>query len=682
MADSSRSNPLRTLLFYSALLVAVLVLVGRLIELQVVDNATYVEQAFENRVTRINEPAPRGVIYDRHGVALSLNVPTFAVTLTPAYLPDNPAELEQIFGRLSKLLDMPLTVPGSTPQRPCTPGRGIRDLYDEFKNFTPYSPFKIKCDIDKDIALVIREEAVNMPGVDVIVEPARYYPTSALTAQLVGYMAPIPNPNESEYFNRLYTYYTGRGLLPNRDRIGVFGVEASMQDELAGQNGSQLVEEDAAGQVLRVIAVETETVPGQNLQLTIDVRLQAAAEAALTGRLNFINTYFAQARTTSGVAIVMNPMTGEILAMVSWPTFDNNRFARTIDYDYYQALSEDPDYPLINHAVSVLYPPGSVFKLVTATGAMEEHVIDANKQLNDPGQIIVRNRYFPLDPGKQQIFVCWKKDGHGKIAFVEAIAQSCDVYFYKIGGGWEDEGVEGLGIDRLAHWMELFGFGRFTNVELPAEDPGFIPSSVWKRRRYGENWSTGDTYNAAFGQGYVLSTPLQMLNAINAIINGGYLYQPTIIDKYLDGEGNVITDTQPILLRDRLPISDETIRLIHEGMREAVLSGTLSGDIGVFAGEENTPIVDVPGVNVAGKTGTAEYCDKLAASKNLCVPGQWPTHAWTSLYAPFENPEVSVIVLVYNGGEGSKVAAPVANAILRAYFQLKEADATEGGGAP
>jgi penicillin-binding protein 2 len=253
------------------------------------------------------------------------------------------------------------------------------------------------------------------------------------------------------------------------------------------------------------------------------------------------------------------------------------------------------------------------------------------------------------------------------------------VYFYKIGGGWEEEGVEGLGIDRLARWMELFGFGQFTNVELPAEDPGFIPSSVWKRRRYGENWATGDTYNAAFGQGYVLSTPLQMLNAVNVIINGGYLYQPTLIDKFLDGEGNVLHDTQPILLRDRLPISDETIRLIREGMREAVLTGTLEGNIGIFAGEETTPIVDVPGVNVAGKTGTAEYCDKQAASKNRCEPGNWPTHSWTALYAPYENPEVSVIVFVYNGGEGSKVAAPVANAILRAYFQLKEADTIEGG---
>jgi penicillin-binding protein 2 len=679
MARSTPANPLRLLLFYGSLLTAVVALVAQLLKLQFVEHETYAEQAEENRITRVSDPAPRGVIYDRRGVLLARNVPAFSVTITPAYLPDNAAQVDDIYNRLAKLLNMPLTVPGSTPKAPCAPGRGIRDLVDEGAGFEPYAPVKIKCDIEKDTALIIRELLGDMPGVNVIVEPLRDYPTGALTADLVGYMAPIPDPADAPL---TYEYYTARGFVPNRDRIGVAGVEASMQDILGGQNGSRLVEEDVAGELLRVLGVETETVPGLNVQLSIDVRLQAAAEAALRARMKLYNDYSGEIRATSGVVIVMNPNTGEILAMVSWPTYDNNRFARSIDYDYYVQLAGDPDrgvppdpqYPLLNHAVNILYPPGSVFKIVTATGVLEEGVIDPDRELNDPGKITIRDAYFPTDPGRAKDFVCWNREGHGKVNFTRGIAESCNVYFYKIGGGWEPEGVAGLGIERLNKWMELFGFGQPTGVELPGELSGFIPDSKWKRITWGENWATGDTYNAVIGQGYVHVTPLQMLNAYNVIINGGQLLKPTVVDKILDGEGNVVTDTAPVVLSE-LPIKPESLQLIRAGLRRAVVEGTLAGDINIF-GEVGVPIVDVPGVNVAGKTGTAEYCDQIAWEKNLCIPGQWPAHAWTMLYAPYENPEVSVIVFIYNGKEGSRLAAPVANTVLRAYFSLKDSGAT------
>ena len=661
----------RVLAFYAALFVSAAGLIFRLFQLQILEGPGYVEDAFENRVTRVSDPAPRGILYDRRGTPLVRNVPSFTASITPAYLPDNAAEVEAIYARLSKLLGMPIVVPGSQPQSPCTPGRGIKDLVDEGAGLAPYTPVKIKCDLDKDTAFILREEEADMPGVKVIVEPLRDYPTGPLTAHLIGYMAPVPDPKE---FPLTYAYYTARGLISGRDRIGVAGVEASLQDILAGQNGSRLIEEDVAGKELRTLRVETETVPGYNVQLTLDVRLQAAAEAALQGRINFINGYFNTVKSSSGVVIAMNPMNGEILAMVSWPTYDNNRFARRIDFPYYKILSDTVEKPLINHAVSGLYPPGSVFKIVTAAGVLEERVIDPDKELTDPGKITVREKYLPADPGRPKDFVCWLRTGHGKVSFIRGIAESCDVYFYKIGGGWADEKVEGLGIARLARWMELFGFGEYTGVELPAEARGLIPDSKWKRINYGENWATGDTYNAVVGQGYVIATPLQMMNAINVAVNGGVLYQPTLVDKILDGEGNVVTDTRPILLR-QLPISPGTLQLIQAGMRGAVTSGTLHGPIAVFAGEENTPIVDVPGVNVAGKTGTAEYCDEIAYPKGLCKPGLWPSHSWTYLYAPFENPEIAVIVFVYNGGEGSKVAGPIANQILNAYFQLKAADA-------
>jgi penicillin-binding protein 2 len=669
----------RILVFYVLLGLASLSLIGRLFYLQILDQERYALQAFENRVTRISDPAPRGIIYDRNGVALVRNVPSFNITIVPAELPENPARVQAIYNRLAELLDMPLTVPGSQPQAPCTPGRGVRDLVQEGAGFRPYEPVKIKCDVDKSIALVIREEMQQMPGVGVQVEPVREYPTGPLTSTFVGYLAPIPARSDAPL---TYDYYTQRGFLPHRDRIGVAGVEASLQDVLAGQNGSRLVERDVAGQVLRVLGVETPTVAGNNIQLTIDVQLQAAAEAALTQRIRYFNAFLDRTEAYAGVVIVMDPRNGDILAMVSWPSYDNNRFARSIDYDYYVELAGDPNrdipgdpfYPLLNHGVSILYPPGSVFKVVTAAAVLEEGVINPNRELEDQGRIIIRDQYFPADRGRDVEFVCWNRQGHGMVSFVRGIAESCNVYFYKIGGGYGPDRIDGLGIERLGEWMTRFGMGRLTNVQLPGEVAGFIPSRDWKRITWGESWSTGDTYNAVIGQGYVHVTPLQMLNAYNAIINGGWLYQPNIIGKILDGEGNVVEEPAPVLLNeDRLPLSDETLNLVRAGMRQAVTGGTLGGTLDIF-GQPGVPMVDVPeDLHVAGKTGTAEFCDSFAYPLGWCIPRQFPTHSWTALYGPYDDPEVSVIVFVYHGGEGSQVAAPIAGNVIRAYFALKEA---------
>ncbi|MCC7358102.1 MAG: penicillin-binding protein 2 [Anaerolineales bacterium] len=683
----------RTGFFFGFLAVAALGLLLRAFWLTVIENPQWAAEAVENRVSRVSDPAPRGIIYDARGVPLVLNVPSFNVVVVPANLPDSEAQTERIYQRLADLLNMPITVPGSTPQAACTQGtgpnatRGVRDLVEEGAGFRPFDAVKVGCDVTKEIALVVREEKDQLPGVDVVVEPLRQYPTGELTAALVGYMAAIPSPDDAPL---TYAYLTGRGFVPGRDRYGVAGIEASMQDELGGQNGSSLVEKDVSGQVLRVLGVETATVPGNNVQLTIDVRLQNAAFAAVQHRIDYVNAFnnYAQnVQVFTGVAIVMNPRTGQVLAMVSWPTYDNNRFARSIDLDYYEELAgqanadvpADPYYPLLNHAVNVLYPPGSVFKVVTAVGALEENVIEPERFINDPGKITIRDQYFPADLGRARDFVCWNRQGHGEVNFITGIAQSCNVYFYKIGGGYPDDGIVGLGIERLGKWMNLFGFGETTGIELPGELAGYIPSRDRKRITWGESWSTGDTYNAVIGQGYVSVTPLQMLNAYNAVINGGWLYKPTIIDKILDGEGNVITQYEPQLLSpERLPISQTTLDYVRTGMRKAVVDGTLSGDLNVY-GQIGVPKLDLPeDLHVAGKTGTAEFCDKFAWPRGWCIPGTFPTHAWTTLYAPYEDPEVSVIVFVYHGGEGSLMAAPIAGEILRAYFELKAQDAGAG----
>lgn len=694
-------RPLRIGIFYTLLLIATLWVSWRLFELQVLQYEQYVGEAEENIRTNVNIPAPRGVIYDRSGVILAQNLPSYNVAITPASLPDDadpfddvdPAQTQAIYRRLAELLDMPILIPGSTPRQACVEGRGIKDWVDEGRSIAPFTPVKVKCDIPEQTAFLIRQEIATMPmpGVSVIVEPVRNYPTGSLAANLVGYMARIPSITDAPL---TYDYYVNvRNLRPERDRIGVSGIEASLQDTLAGQNGLEVHEEDVGGRFLRVAEVISETTPGLNVQLTIDVRLQAAVEAAFNRRLNYLREYTRGGRDlnfTSGVVIVMKPNTGEVLAMVTWPTYDNNRFARNIDYDYYVTLAGDPeqgiepnpDYPLLNHAVSILYPPGSVFKVVTAVGALEEGVIDPDRELEDPGQIEIRNAYFPADPGKAKEFICWisrtSQKKHGFVDYTRGIAESCNVYFYKIGGGYEPDRLRGLGIGKpgrvddtgsgLGKWMWLFGFGQRTGIELPAEQAGFIPSPDWKRINQGESWSTGDTYNAVIGQGFVQVTPLQMLNAYNAVVNGGLLLQPQIVDKILDGEGNVITDTVPVPLR-RLPISERTLELTRQGLRRTVVSGTLSG---ARLYGESTPIADLElaGIQTGGKTGTAEYCDRQAWLKDLCIPGRWPAHAWTFMYAPYDNPEVSVIAFVYNGTEGSLIAGPIANDALRAYYQV------------
>jgi len=381
--------------------------------------------------------------------------------------------------------------------------------------------------------------------------------------------------------------------------------------------------------------------PGQNVRLTIDTELQAVAQQALIDQLNQLNTAAKRIVSQQGVVIAMDPRSGEILALVSYPGYDNTRFSRVIDGEYYLDLIDDPLRPLVNNTIKSKYPPGSVWKVITAAAVVEENVIDPNTQLLDEGSLLLENRYAPNDPAASQRFVCWLRSGHGRVNLLQGIAWSCDVYFYQIGGGNPDLSPQtlrpgGLGIEDLFRYATALGIGSELGIELPFENPGRMPDRDWKRRNQGENWSTGDTYNAAFGQGYVDVTPLQLIAAVSATINGGVLYQPTIIRDFLDEERRIIE-----------PFEAKILRTIN---REAMSPN-----------EELTLLLP----------GTAEYCDDIANSLNLCVPGQWPAHAWFTGYAPSENPEVIILAFAYNGGEGSQVALPIVKRTMEAYFRLK-----------
>ena len=741
----------RALVVYVLMTGVIGAILYRLVNLQVIAADTWTAQAVDNFTLPISDPAPRGIIFDRNGYVLARNVASYNVVITPAGLPDDDADIQHIYRELSALTDVPAggpvteeTLDFAKLYSACVPGPTIADMVALGASLAPYTPVKITCNISEELARVIGEKSVDWPGVSVEIEPIRDYPTGSLTATVIGFLGPIPAASQDAY--------EARGFVINRDKVGYAGVEASLDDILTGVNGERIVQRDVAGEVLRNLEAPIPAAPGNNVVLTIDSRMQQAAETALVDEINTWNTYYGEIRISSGVVIAMNPKTGEILAMVTYPTYENNRMARFIPGYYYQQLSQDPRRPLVNNAISAELAPGSVFKLATATGAFNEKVVGPGDIVQTPGKLELCQRFSPNDPCNARPFVDWIYDrggvineaGFGALDFYHCIAYSSNVCFYKLGGGFEDEIPEGLGIYRLGEYARALGYGERSGIQLPGEENGLIPDPKWKRINQGENWSTGDTFIASVGQGYVLGTPLQVLMSGATIANRGKLMQPTVVREVQDDEGRVIpvwfdpvtfniyevrnvvdregatrnmwvnpadpTDTSltppegsyqisPFtanmkwdITKDPLihewtcevgycdqtgvmkTIDPETIEAVRTGTRLAVIENPLGTLHRVFN------VLYPLDVAVAGKTGTAEYCDDVASKANRCQFGAWPTHAWTLAYAPYDDPEIIVIAFAYNGGEGGSVAAPIVARVLQAYFELKSIDIAQSGG--
>jgi len=650
----------------------------RLFYLQILQGDYYFSQAEENRTKSISLATERGIIYDRNGYVLARNIASYNVVITPADLPADTGATQQIFRELSSLIDIPVSNGAMTDERvknfsPCQTDFGITEIVTIGDTNAPYTPIAVKCNIEEQIAMQIGAKSTDWPGVSIETSPIRDYPTGELTAEVIGFLGPIPAALEEEY--------VARGFEAGRDKVGYAGVESTLQDILGGINGERIVEVDVAGKIIRDLEAPVAAQPGSNVKLTLDTRLQAAAKAALVGEIEWWNRYFNTIRSSNGVVIAMNPKTGEILALVSYPTYENNRMARLIPAYYYEQLQNDPNRPLFNHAISAELPPGSVYKLAAAIGAMNEGVLPPTKSLACPGRISILEKYSPNDPGTPRDYVCYDELGHGRSNYLRAIEQSCDIYFYKISGGYEDEVPEGLGIVRMAEYAKALGYGEVTGIELPGESTGLVPDPTWKRINLAENWSTGDTYIAAMGQGYVLSTPLQVLVSAAIIANDGKYMQPTLIKEILDSEGNVVKPFTPIQKWDIT--KDPVINIFDENQQATGEKKVVEAWV-VDLTQEGMRLVNVQGTaernfrtatyTSAGKTGTAEYCDNVAQSKNLCTPGNWPTHAWYMAYAPYEDPEIAVVAFIYNGGEGASVAGPVVRNVLDAYFELKMID--------
>ena len=695
--------PWRIWVFLVALLAVFGVFVARLFVLQVLQTESWTAKANENSTQEINLPALRGVIYDRNGVVLAQNVASYNVVVTAARLPDDEGAIQEIYRQLSTLIGVPVNLSEislENPYVPCISEHGITQITEYGRSSTPFQPVKVKCDVDRRVAMIIMEHSSDWPGVGIEIQPIREYPTGSLTANMIGFLGPVPAALEQDYVQK--------GLVPNRDKVGYAGLELSYQDLLAGVNGRRVVEIDVAGQEMRDVQPPLTAQPGYSLRLTIDSRLQQAAEEILRTEMKSWNDYFGDLRYTSGVVVAANPQTGEILAMVSYPTYENNRMSRFIPAYYYNQLINDPSNPLLNHAVGDVLPAGSVFKLSTGTGALNEGVVTPDQIIATPPKLEVTEKYYANDPGKAREFVDWNKAGFGYLDFVHGLANSSNVYFYKLGGGYKDEVPNGgLGICRLGTYAAALGYGPKAGIGLPDEENGLIPDPTWKRINQAESWSSGDTYISSVGQGYVLATPVQVLYSAMIVANTGKFMQPTLLKDVLDTEGNVVPMwrdvnanlvTEPVtdsvqvspfaptlkwdltvdpliqeygettvrgcepILGKKKTVAPWVFQTIQTGMRLAVTEGTLQK---IFADAT---------ILAAGKTGTAEYCDKYANAKNRCIPGNWPTHAWTVGYAPFENPEIAVVAFVYNGTEGSTVAGPIIRRVMEAYFELKNID--------
>jgi len=387
----------RVLFIYGIIIGVVGVMAYRLVALQVVGPQTWINQSIDNYEQTISDPAPRGIIYDRNGYILARNIASYNVVITPAALPDDQADIQRIYREVSELTGVPAggpvtdaTLDAAKLFSPCVPGPSIADMVALGDSLAPYTPVKISCNISEELARVMREKSVDWPGVSVEIEPIRDYPTGSLTADIVGFLGPIPQALENAYKDR--------GFIANRDKIGYSGVETSLDDILLGKNGQRVVQIDVAGQVQRNLKPPIPATAGNNVVLTIDTRLQKAAETVLIDEINSWNAYFGSIHITSGVVIAMNPKTGEILAMVSYPSFENNRMARFIPGYYYEQLSQDPRHPLVNNAISARFPPGSTFKLSTATGAYNEKVIGPDKIVKTPGRLVLCERFTPTTP--------------------------------------------------------------------------------------------------------------------------------------------------------------------------------------------------------------------------------------------------------------------------------------------
>ncbi|EKU71494.1 penicillin-binding protein 2 [Selenomonas sp. F0473] len=577
--------------FLSAVIVCIiLVLIGRAGYLQVYDGALYARLAEGNRIRIIPAEAARGTFYDRNGALLVTNRPGFTVSLLPLTEPISP----EVIARVSTLIHVP-----------------VEEIQKKIDAHVGFDPIRIKNDVLPDVVSVIEEQKDQYPGVVVEVLPVRDYIFGEYAAHVFGYVSEI---NEEELERRKGEEYK------SGDIIGKFGLERIYDKDVRGIKGGEQVEVDVSGRPVQILGRQS-PVPGNDLILTIDQHIQEAAERAVDDQLAAIHA-------NAAAVVVMNPQTGEILAMLSRPAFNPNLFAGGISTANWNVLNNNPYHPMDNKAITGEYPPGSTFKIITGTAALAEHKVTAQEQIFDSG----RHWIIPKTNAAGEAL--------GWINFEQAMAHSDNVYFYEMGNR--------LGIDTIERYARMFGLGARTGIDLPYEAEGLAPNRKYKADNYEDGeWYLSETFDAAIGQGFNLVTPLQAAMVVAEIAADGKRYKPHLVQRIVDVNGKTVREIRPELL-STLDVDPSVIRHVQEGLHSVTKVGTGTA---LFAGFP---------VDIAGKTGTAEN-------------SQGRDHSWFVVYGPYTNPNVVVAVIVEQGGFGSVAAGPIARRILEAAFGLDKA---------
>lgn len=575
------------------ILAAFFALVARFWYLQIAKGEHFRQLSENNRVRVLDVPPSRGIIFDRNGVMLVSSRPSFNLYA----IPDDIQDWKTLKIRLSRLLTL-------DPDH-------LEERYQDNRS-GPLKPIPLKLDLTRDEMGLLETYKYLLPGIYIEVSPQRDYPLGVVAPHTIGYLSEISKKQLKS------------GQYPQQrlgDMIGQWGLELQWQTDLGGIKGGRYLEVDALGQEIRPLYAK-DSAAGNNVITTLDWKLQQAAQEALKNK--------------AGAVVAVKPATGEVLALASAPLFDPTSFSRRLTSQEWNALQNDPLKPLQNRATQGQYPPGSTYKIITALAALEEKVITPETGFYCSGGLPFGNR----------VFHCWRKGGHGPVNLHKAIVQSCDVYFYQVG--------QRLGVDRLAHYAELFGLGRASGIDLAHEKKGLIPTSAWKLNRYKNPWQPGETLSIAIGQGYDLVTPLQMAVLTAAVANGGTVYRPLLVKRLVSPQGSVIREFQPVIT-SKAPLNPESFRLVRQG-----LSGVVNEPGGTGGASR------LPGILAAGKTGTAQV---ISLGKKAAV-GSSRDHAWFVAYAPLENPEIAVAVLVEHGGHGGDAAAPIARKLFEAHFSL------------
>jgi penicillin-binding protein 2 len=568
----------RIIVVYIFVLLLESTLIWKLYQIQILEGAHYRELAEGNRIRLLSIAPPRGEIWDRKGKVMATNRPTFVVSVIP--FEGNKKDSLMLLSKITRV-----------------PYDDIKKKLDSATN--SLQPVNIVLDASMDVVGKIKELEDKLPGVLVNTDVIRYYPYNSLASHILGYIGEV----SKEELSTLEKEGVRMG-----DVVGKSGIEKEYQKELMGIPGGQQVEVDAMGRPIKVLGMLSPT-PGATVVTTIDLKLQELAERSL------------EDRGLPGAIVAMDPNNGEVLAMASYPEFDPNKFAKGITIQEWNELLS-PRRPLVNRAISSAYPPGSTFKIVTSLAALKENLVDRDSVFYCPGYLMIGNRKF--------------KDwtAHGRIDFLDAIAESCDVTFYTLGLK--------LGAETLSKYARMLGLGKPTGIDLPGEVAGLIPDPSLRK----EPWYLGDTANMAIGQGYVQVTPIQMAVMVSAIANGGKVYKPRIVSEIINQDGSKVV--KPVTLINDLSRYKKEIDIIKEGMEMVVEKGT------------GTP-ARLSGIRVAGKTGTAENFPTRDNPKGKA-------HAWFIAYAPAENPKIAVSVLVEQGEHGSSTAAPIAAELIDYYL--------------